>query len=130
MVVSIGVKIIFDAVYEVYGDIQSTNWTIAYNSINYIVLASVLMFISQHADNIVSITRHTGFIKWLFNCLGMLYTAYAMIEMTYIDSELDDYRLAMSEGYFKLNYAGVLLFSVVVYAVIYKLKIKYNHKWI
>jgi|TARA_R110000868_G_scaffold121252_1_gene321683 hypothetical protein len=130
MVVFIGIKILFDAVYEVYGDVQSTNWTIAYNSINYLVMASVLMFISQNENKIMLIQTHNNFISWLFNMLGMLYTAYAMIEITFINSELYDYRLAMSEGYFKLNYAGVLIFSVVIYTAIYKLKIKYNHKWI
>ncbi|MFT5347803.1 MAG: hypothetical protein ACI9M3_000837 [Bacteroidia bacterium] len=130
MVIFIGIKILFDAVYEVFGDPNNTNWNIAYNSINYLVIASVLMFMSRNTHSIMTIAVHKNFTIWLFNFLGMLYTAYAMIEMTYINTNISVYKQAMSEGYFALNYAGVTLFAIGLYLIIYKLKIKYNLKWI
>jgi hypothetical protein len=130
MVIFIGIKILFDAVYEVFGDPNSTNWNIAYNSINYLVIASVLMFMSQNGKEMLFVKGHKKFISWLCNVLGMLYSAYAMIEITYINTNISVYKQAMSEGYFALNYAGVTLFSIGLYLIIYKLKIKYNLKWI
>ena len=130
MVIAIGIKIVFDAVYEIAGNPDSTNWGIAYNAINYLLIVSVLMFISQNTSKILFIKGHKNFMIWLFNVLGMLYTAYAMIEMTYINTSIEVYREAMSEGYFALNYAGVTLFSILIYVAIYKLKIKYNFQWI
>tara|TARA_R110000772_G_scaffold67579_2_gene150040 strand:+ start:12862 stop:13254 length:393 start_codon:yes stop_codon:yes gene_type:complete len=130
MVVFIGIKIVFDAVYEVWGNPDSTNWNIAYNSLNYLVIAAVLMFISQNTDKILFVKGHSSFMRWLFSVLGMLYTAYTMIEMTYINESIEVYRAAMTDGYFALNYAGVTLFSILLYTAIYKLKVKYNLQWI
>jgi hypothetical protein len=130
MVITIGIKIVFDAVYEVWGDPNSTNWNVAYNSINYLVIASVLMFISQNTHKILFIDGHKRFLIWFFNVLGMLYTAYAMIELSYINKNISVYNQAINDGYFALNYAGIVVLSIIIYCSIYNFKKKRCLEWI
>lgn len=129
MIIVVAAKIIFDAFYEVAGDPNSTNWTVAYHAINYTLIASVLMYTSQNIKSLKFLKHHRHFVRWLSNILGMLYNSYAMIELTYINTPFDEYSKAMTEGYFGLNYAGIVALSVAAYSAMYLIKKKLNLQW-
>lgn len=132
MLVSLAIKIAFDAFYEVFGRNDSTNWVIMHHVVNYLLISSILMFISQNTEHIkaASLLMHIAFIRWLTHILGMLYVSYAAIELTYINVHFKIYTKAMSEGYFKLNYGIVVAVAITFYALMYQFKKKTNTQWI
>ena len=129
MIVILAIKVLFDALYEVLGDPTSTNWVVAYNAINYILYACVFMSTAENLNDNKRkfIANHYAFIYWMCNVFGMLYTSYAMIELTYIGASFETYYNAMAEGYFAVNYLGSIVVAIIFYIIILQLKKKY--KW-
>ena len=128
MIVALGIKIVFECVYEAFGVYESTAWTIAYNFIDYMTWSAVYMLmtflIADGYSKIGIIQRHSTFLQLLFSGIGVIYASYAMIELTYLTYDYDIYLIAMNEAQYSLSKLIAVASAVVIYYSMYRHKCK------
>jgi hypothetical protein len=125
MIVAIGVRMLTDAIFQVWGDPYSTNWCIAVNFTKYIAWSAVFMHtaiivLSQKMPNIID--NNKVFLNWVFHVSGIVYIAYSFIELTYINAPFEVYKLAMFQAQYQISHTLAILLSFAAYYCINRAK--------
>ena len=130
MIFTIALKMIADAAFEQVGNPISTNWCIAVHFFDFMFYSSACMQISLLLSSDTLMVRfihlHRNFYSYLFNIIGVIYLAYAFIELSYINASFEKYNVAMFDANYALSQTLLVSFSVLLYFALVLFKKKYK----